>query len=206
MRQDRLVGIPLLSRSSNSCRIELYVQTGFATPIIRKYRSAVATHGIDSSEGGVPEITLEHDAKTGGVWATSTVEGMRLRMLFKDWTGEGDVLKLRIAPAAKKGSLRPEMMRYLGQRYPVLVEHARASLAGRKGDATAAVRALRAAGKTARGLGDQHYQLVAEQYVTLVKNGERAPIKALAGLNHVTISAASRWVKEARRRGYVPDR
>jgi hypothetical protein len=166
----------------------------------------VGKYSVDIPESGIPEIRLERDAKTGGVWATSTVDGMRLRMLFEDWTGEGDVLRLRIAPVAKKGSLRPEMMRDLGKRYPVLVEYALASFAGRKGDAAAAVRALRAAGKTARGLGDRHYQLVAEQYLTLVDNGERAPIKALAGLNHVTISAASRWVKEARRRGYVPER
>ena len=51
-------------------------------------------------------------------------------MLFKDWTGEGDVLRLRIAPLAKKGSLRPEMIRYIGKRFPVLVEQARASLGG----------------------------------------------------------------------------
>lgn len=175
------------------------------TKTIRK-RVTVVANSVEIPEYGVPEITLERDPKTGGVWATSTVNGMRLRMLFGDWTGEGDVLKLRIAPLAKKGSLRPEMMRYVGKRYAVLVEHARASIAGRKGDSTAAVRALRAAGRTARGLGDQHYQLVAEQYVTLVKNGERAPIKALAALNHVTISAASRWVKEARRRGYLTGR
>jgi len=36
-----------------------------------------------------------------------------------------------------------------------------------------------------------------------VSEGEAHPVKALGEIHHVTISAASRWVKEARRRGYV---
>ena len=35
------------------------------------------------------------------------------------------------------------------------------------------------------------------------REGEPHPVKALSEFHHVTISAASRWVKEARRRGYI---
>jgi hypothetical protein len=158
---------------------------------------------VKIKRGGDTEIELEHDYEGNGVWAKTRIEGVMLHMRFPAWDGKGEVLEVRLLPDASE--LDPTIMRYIGKQFPVLVEHARASIAGREGDATSAIRALRAAGRTTRGLGEQHYRLVAVQYEALVANGEKAPIKALGEMNHVTISAASRWVKEARRRGYTTE-
>jgi hypothetical protein len=49
------------------------------------------------------------------------------------------------------------------------------------------------------------YWVIAANYRALVAGGEPHPVKALAAQHHVTISAASRWLKEARRRGLVGD-
>jgi hypothetical protein len=62
---------------------------------------------------------------------------------------------------------------------------------------------MRQAGRTTRGLDNEHYRLVAEQYRALVANGERSPVKAIAEMNHVTISAASGWIAGARGRKHL---
>ena len=50
------------------------------------------------------------------------------------------------------------------------------------------------------------YRTIATTYESLVAEGEPHPVKALSENNHVTISAASRWVNEARQRGYLPEK
>jgi hypothetical protein len=77
---------------------------------------------------------------------------------------------------------------------------------GRRGkweNLAGAAGALREIAGPGRGLSDEFYRKIAMQYRALEDEGERYPIKALGERNHVTISAASRWVKEARRRGLI---
>ena len=45
--------------------------------------------------------------------------------------------------------------------------------------------------------------LIALDYKALVAEGERYPVKALGEKHHSSISAAPRWVKGARDRGYL---
>ncbi len=52
--------------------------------------------------------------------------------------------------------------------------------------------------------GDTFYAGIGEQYKTITSEDAPQPVKTLAEQYYVTISAASRWIKEARRRGYVP--
>lgn len=59
-------------------------------------------------------------------------------------------------------------------------------------------------GKAGRGLSPAFYDTISEQYKLLVEQGEPHPIKTLAEAHSVTMSAASRWVKEARRIGKLP--
>jgi hypothetical protein len=66
--------------------------------------------------------------------------------------------------------------------------------------------ALRDLGSTRRGLSPDHYRQVADQYAWLLAEGEKHPVKALGEMHHVTISAASRWIKEARRRGLIDEK
>ena len=58
-------------------------------------------------------------------------------------------------------------------------------------------------GTPGRGLGPDFYRAIGEHYNALVAEGERHPVKTLGEIHHVTISAASRWLKEARRRGFL---
>jgi hypothetical protein len=61
-------------------------------------------------------------------------------------------------------------------------------------------------GATRRGLDADFYKLVAESYKALVAEGEEHPVKALAEMQPVDISTASRWIKEARRRGFIREK
>jgi hypothetical protein len=54
-----------------------------------------------------------------------------------------------------------------------------------------------------RRYGDGFYQQVAEAYSALARTG-KAPGPALAEANEVPVSTVHRWVKEARRRGFLP--
>ena len=58
-------------------------------------------------------------------------------------------------------------------------------------------------GKSAR-LTDDHYRLIAADYETRRAAGQKHIVTAIAAARYVDISTASRWVKEARRRGYLP--
>ena len=66
-----------------------------------------------------------------------------------------------------------------------------------------AARALRQAGGPGRGYVDEFYETIGDQYRALVEEGHPHPVKAIGERNHVTISGASRWIKEARRRGFL---
>ena len=53
------------------------------------------------------------------------------------------------------------------------------------------------------GYSDEHYQQVAETY----RHADvRAPIRAVMREHHASESTATRWVREARRRGYLKDK
>jgi hypothetical protein len=82
---------------------------------------------------------------------------------------------------------------------------ARASMSWDFGDARAAAELLRQIGRPGRGLSDDFYRLIAGQYKALVAEGERHPVKALAAIQpgKTNISTASRWIKEAKRRGLI---
>ena len=56
------------------------------------------------------------------------------------------------------------------------------------GDAQTALEALRQIGRPGRGLSDDFYRLVAQQYKALVAEGEKYPVKALAEAQPVHIS------------------
>ena len=113
--------------------------------------------------------------------------------------GDAPLLEVRLSPAAS-GTFEPwKLMPQL----PLYLRYARASLAGRDADVMAALRALRQVTSTRRGLSDDFLLLVAVAYDSLVAEKEPYPVKALAEMQQVTISAASRWIKAARQRGYL---
>lgn len=57
-----------------------------------------------------------------------------------------------------------------------------------------------------RGHSPAFYQLLAQQYAAVLAEGETRPVTAIAEMHGVTISAASRWLKEARRRRLLEEK
>ena len=70
---------------------------------------------------------------------------------------------------------------------------------------SAVMRRLKLLGNTKRGLGEDFYRAVAEEHAALVAAGEPHINKALAAKYHVDKSRPSRWIGEARRRGFIDD-
>jgi hypothetical protein len=93
----------------------------------------------------------------------------------------------------------------LARRLPHYVDYGRAiGLWNTTGEKRAALEALRTEGST-RGLPDRHYRAIADEYVELVQADDPHPIKTIAQRRPVDNSRASRWVSEARNRGYISD-
>jgi hypothetical protein len=134
-------------------------------------------------------------------------EGVALTLFFAPaatpaLAAEGPVVEARI----ESGNAEPLQAWRLLPRFPLYQQYARAAVAWRDDDVRAALLALRQAGPTRRGLPDDLYRKVATIYGGLVDEGERYPIKRLAQGQNVDISTASRWVKGARDRGYLPEK
>jgi hypothetical protein len=84
------------------------------------------------------------------------------------------------------------------------VAYAQAEMAMERDDRAAAIETLRVSGRGRRGFDDRFYREIAAEYNALVGAGERHPIKALAEARApIHKSRASRWISEARRRGYI---
>ena len=131
-------------------------------------------------------------------------EGATLTLFFdpdRAMAGDAALLEVRLEPAAD-GQFEPWR---LLPRLPLHMTYARAILAWRHDDAATALDALRELGSTRRGLSDNFLSTVAHIYASLVAEGERYPIKALAAAQHVDKSTASRWVTTARQRGFLTE-
>jgi hypothetical protein len=129
--------------------------------------------------------------------------GCELVLFFSDGSGDGPVLEMRLLPDSE--TLEPRTLRQFAPQAPLYASYARAAMQFRHDEAGSALMALRQVGATRRGLGNEFYKVIARSYAALVDEGERYPVKALAEQNHVVISTASRWIKEARRRGYITE-
>jgi hypothetical protein len=127
--------------------------------------------------------------------------GCQLEFFFADLAGEGPVLEIRLLPDAK--DLTAAQLRELMPQAAPYIRYARAAIKHDRGEAVEQLAALREIGTTRRGLPDEFYRLVASNYRALLAEGEPHPVKALAAMHSVTISAASRWISEARRRGHI---
>ena len=87
------------------------------------------------------------------------------------------------------------------------IDYARAELDWQDGDTAKALERLRTeAGKNRRGLPDKFYREIASEYDDLLQAGDPHPIKTIAAKRPAHKSRASRWVKEARARGYIGEK
>jgi hypothetical protein len=159
---------------------------------------------------GDPELMVyPHGRDEPGVeWPHGRLEvaikhrGLELRLFYADKSSEADPVEIRLLPDGSE-TLDPKVLRSFAPQTELYLASARAAIRWRQEDLYGAIEALRAVGKPGRGHGDPFYRAIAEHYNALVAEGERYPVKTLGEIHHVTISAASRWLKEARRRGYL---
>jgi hypothetical protein len=83
------------------------------------------------------------------------------------------------------------------------VEIAQRALTVEIGGLGAAIKRLRGPGAKPARLTDDFYRLIASDYRQRSESGVSAPLQSLADAHHADKSTASRWIKEARRRGYL---
>ncbi len=152
-------------------------------------------------DGGRPRAEIRHKgAKLVIRWPADDTAAEQLPVSFEIYPDveplEPRVLR-RFAPQAELYvALAQSSMRLLGGEYGTTKERWQAMV-----DAT---EPLRQVGRAGRGLSPAFFKTISEQYELLAKEGERHPVKALGEMHGATISAASRWVKEARRLGLLP--
>jgi len=113
-----------------------------------------------------------------------------------------ELLEVRLTP---RGRGQPFAPWNAARRLPLYLLYARAAIAREYATIDASLKALRELGKTRRGLGSDFYGPIGQLYTALVSAGEPYPVKALADAQGVDISTASRWIKEARQRGFIPE-
>lgn len=119
---------------------------------------------------------------------------------------ERPLVEVRLLPDADQ--LTPVKMREFLRRSSHYERYARSFMADFLGDPArvlAQAKRLRDFGSTRRGLSDEFYRVIALDHAALLAEGEPHIVKAMAAMHEVTPGAASRWIKEAKRRGYIEE-
>jgi hypothetical protein len=141
-----------------------------------------------------------------------THQGFELVLRFApgDFYGKGQPQELWLRPGTQE--LKLGVLLRFAPGAKEYLQYARAAMrilgpegtpGGRTENYRASADALRELAGPGRGLPPGFYRQIADLYMALVEDGEPHPIKKLSEINHVTISAASRWVSEAKRRKLI---
>lgn len=168
---------------------------------------------VDEPQAKVHPKGLEGEFPHGPPTVVLTHQGFELVLRFApgDFAGEGDVQEIRLLPA--EDPLKATVLKRLMPNAELYFAFARSTMrilgpegtpASRIEDWRGAAAPLRDLAGPGRGHQPEFYRTIARHYEALVTEGQPHPIKAIAEKHFVTISAASRWVTEARRRGYLP--
>jgi hypothetical protein len=128
-------------------------------------------------------------------------------ILFFEWTeglpiGDGPLLEVRLLPDTE--ALTPGRLRDWMPRADLYTRYARSAIKWEREESFQLIAALRETAKGRTALDDRFYRTVADVHEKLVADGERHPVKAMAAMFDRSISASSRWIDEARRRGFLP--
>jgi hypothetical protein len=153
---------------------------------------------------------LEDEFPDGLPTAAITHHGCRLILRFADGdlTAEGPLQELLVLPETG-AALEPRALRRFAPQAERYLAYARAAMRiwdpgetpeRRWEDFRGATQELRQIAGPGRLLSNEFYGTIAKNYAALVSEGEPHPVKALSEIHHVTISAASRWVKGAKER------
>jgi len=167
---------------------------------------------VDEPNATAYPLGLEDEQPSGPPTVVITHHGCRLVLRFADgdFLGEGQVQELRLLP--DKENLEPRVLRRFSPQAELYLAFARSAMRifgpegtpeSRRENLHGATEALRSIAGPGRGHPDGFYRVIGKHYRALVDEGEPHPVKTLGETHHVTISAASRWVKGARERGYL---
>jgi hypothetical protein len=149
-------------------------------------------------------IRVPHSDDDPRVSVAMKTQGCELVLFFDDLGRQGPLRELRLLPDTAE--LEPPVLRRFAPQSPLFLQYARAAMSDDEAGWVGSLWALREIGATRRGLGDEFYRLIGRNYAALIEQGEQYPVKALGEMHHAAISTASRWIKEARRRGYIEER
>jgi hypothetical protein len=143
-------------------------------------------------KGGEARVAVEiHDSRVPGL----------LTLYFAHPGQRAGFLGLKVR--SEKAITNQAPFAGLARRLPHYIAYARGVIEWKVGDQKRALDFLRTEGAT-RGLPDRFYEAIAAEYRELVAANDPHPIKTIAERRPVDKSRASRWVTEARRRGYLP--
>jgi hypothetical protein len=158
---------------------------------------------------------LEHEFPNGPPTTVVEHRGLQLVLRFGegDLAGEGPVREICIRPDTlplESGALQlmPSAPFYfqLARRHMALLGSDEGLPEDRWARFQEAFEPFQKVAGPGRALPDQHYQLLGEEYKTLVEERNPHPVKSIAARHGVKISTASKWLKETRRRGYLPEK
>jgi hypothetical protein len=156
---------------------------------------------------------LEHEFPNGPPTTVVEHRGFKLVLRFGegDLAGEGPVQEIWIRPdtlPVEAGALQlmPSAPHYfeLARRHMAIFGSDERMPEERWARFYEAAKPFQKVGGPGRALPDQHYQLLGVEYKVRVEAGDPHPVKTIAARHGVKISTASKWLKEARRRGYPP--
>lgn len=99
----------------------------------------------------------------------------------------------------------PVTLQRIAGNYGAYLQFARQALVIEGEGMAGAIKLLRGPGRKPARLTDDFYRLIGADHAARRQAGEPHLVKAIAKAHYVTVSAASRWVKEARRRGYITE-
>jgi hypothetical protein len=103
-------------------------------------------------------------------------------------------------------TLAPAEVARVVKSLPVYTAYARAHIEMDRTEVSKTLEILSEIGTTRRGLPGKFLRVIANEYEARVHEGDPAPITSIAAAHGKTKSTASRWIKEARRRGYIKER
>jgi hypothetical protein len=154
----------------------------------------------DEFPDGPPTATIRH---RGFILILRFAEG--------DFRGDGLLQKIELLP--EQDGLKPRELRQFAPDAELYLAYARAGMRqfgpegtveSRTQDVREAAEILRKIAGPGRGHSDEFFRDIVKEYNALIEGGELHPVKALSEKHHVTISAASHWLREARVRKLLP--
>ncbi len=131
-----------------------------------------------------------------------------IRLYFADLGKDPELVGVEIGSEHQPQTpLKRAQIAHLGRQLPILTAFARAEINYFNDPAAVAplLEVLNEVGTTRRGKPGRFYKVIGAEYSTRVREGDPAPITSLAEAHGVNKSSASRWVKQAKIRGYVDE-